>query len=112
MITLEIGCTPVFVGFTNAAEQVFTNTGTYHFYSISYVAPLVHTNVDMSGVTQGSIVTVTGDGGVFVTPGAPIEWAAGLGFVSAISTVGVILAIRRLFSWFGGLAGIETGERQ
>ena len=111
MITLELGCSPVFVGVTNALEQFYTNMGTFHLDGVTYVAPLTAGHTDVSFLRDGAVVSVTGDGTVFYTDGPDLVWAVSAGFALAITTVGFILAIRRLAGWFGGLAGVETGER-
>ena len=111
MITLQLGCSPVFVGFTNAAEQYFTNTGSWDLDGVTYVAALTNAHTDVSFLRSGAVVTVTGGGDVLWSDGPNFSWAVTFGFSMAITTIGVILFFRRLFGHFGGLAGVETGER-
>lgn len=111
MITLNLQCSPVFVGITNQAEVFFTNPCKVEITGVTYVASLSNAPVDLTFLQEGAVVTVASDGSVLWTDGAPISWGMESGFAVCILFLGTILGIRRVFGWFGGLAGIETGER-
>lgn len=106
MITIETQG-PIFVG-TSEGELGFLEAGRWSVLEASYVAYGTNENFDLPDLRDGAVVSVDADGVVTVINGPDISGSATYGFVVAILSLGIFLAIKWVFRRVLAAGGISS----